>query len=98
VTAYYYLVIFEGRHGGAIRKELRRVFDGALRHANLGAARAHAADSAQAHTKPGLSQANRPLTQCHCGFPKRARERNTMDAVSGQVHRVHIGEFANGSA
>jgi hypothetical protein len=30
VIAYYYLVIFEGRHGGAIREELRRVFDGAL--------------------------------------------------------------------
>jgi hypothetical protein len=35
VITYYYLVIFEGRHGGAIVWELRRVLDGALRHANL---------------------------------------------------------------
>jgi hypothetical protein len=43
VIAYYYLVILEGRHGGAIVEELRRVVDGALRHANSVAAGAHAA-------------------------------------------------------
>jgi hypothetical protein len=98
VIAYYYLVILERRHGCAVLGALSRVLDGALLRAKLGRGRSSCGLVSRDPLAPGLSQANHPRTQCVCGFPKRARERNTMGRILGRPYCGYIGGSASGSA